>query len=811
MTSSPSSTAASPQPRPCSSPADGSPSSPFIPSRTGRSSASSRRAAPAAPSPACCRENCRRPHPASASSRKRRCAPVSRRSRRIPAHAPRACGRASASRLRHGPRRRRREESGDQPWHLDVACIGARHGVWALPAQIRGPRTRGGACPHQSANPRKRGGHPRPQGGVELSQRAQAGRDPRSPISRHAAANREAIWLHRRPAPARQRRARHAAAARSGPAGGANGRPAAGASGSTCRREDHFRKGRAMIRLWRKNPCHPHHDAAHNGGPVRLEGTNKEVLEAGRNRLVLCAGLFTMAFIVLSLRLVDVTIINQPREPQLDRADRDGVLLATSLATASLYADPKEVKDPEAATRQLMGVLPDLKASEVLDKLKSERRFVWLRRNLTPRQEYEVNRLGIPGLYFQREDRRVYPHGILTAHVVGFTNVDNHGMAGIERRFDDTLSKGGAPLVLSLDLRIQHILREELLAGMEEFKAIGAGGVVLDVHTGEVLAMVSLPDFDANKAGEASDDARFNRMTLGTYELGSVFKVFTVAMALDGGVSTLASSYDASHPLHVARFTISDYHNMHRWLSVPEIFMYSSNIGAAKIALDAGAQMQEAFLRRLGLLSPAKIELPEIGEPEYPKIWRPINTMTIAFGHGISVAPVQVAVGTAAIVDGGILRNPTLLKRRAGQAAPGVRVLSERTSDEMRRLMRLVVTEGTAKEGSTPGYLMGGKTGTAEKATKHGYAHHELVSSFDGVFPMNDPKYVVFAFYDEPHGDKKTHGFATGGWTAVPVVDRVVHRIAPILGVMPIDEKDPQIERALWVQVNQQDRKLASN
>ncbi|HUI17570.1 MAG TPA: penicillin-binding protein 2, partial [Alphaproteobacteria bacterium] len=461
-----------------------------------------------------------------------------------------------------------------------------------------------------------------------------------------------------------------------------------------------------MIAFRRKHPCHPHHDAAYNGGPVRLEGAYKEILETGRNRLVMCAALFGIAFVALSVRLVDVTVFSLPREPQLDRAehspalpleradilDRNGVLLATSLATASLYADPKEVRDPQAAARQLVTVLPELKQAEIVDKLQSERRFVWLQRGLTPREEYEVNRLGIPGFYFQREDRRVYPHGVLTAHVVGFTNVDNHGMAGVERHFDEQLSKSRAPLVLSLDLRLQHVLRDELVAGMREYHAQGAGGVVLDVNTGEVLALTSLPDFDANKAGEASEDARFNRMTLGVYEMGSIFKVFTAAMALEAGTSKLTSSYDASHPIHISRFTISDYHAKNRWLTVPEIFMYSSNIGAAKMALDAGGAAQERFLQRLGLLAPAKLEINELGAPEFPRDWRPINTMTIAFGHGVSIEPIQVAIGTAAIVDGGILRDPTLLKRRAGEGASGVRVVSERTSDEMRRLMRLVVT-----------------------------------------------------------------------------------------------------------------------
>lgn len=577
------------------------------------------------------------------------------------------------------------------------------------------------------------------------------------------------------------------------------------------------------LRFWRNtHPCHPHHDAASNGGPVRLEGVNKEMLETGRNRLVLCAGLFTFAFAVLAWRLVDVTVLSQPHEPQVDRAtslpleradivDRNGILLATSIATASLYADPKEVRDADAAARQLSSVLPALDPQEIAAKLKSERRFVWLRRNLTPREEYEVNRLGIPGLYFQREDRRVYPDGALTADTIGFTDLDNHGMAGIERSYDQVLAQGGEPLVLSLDLRLQHILHEELAAGMQEYKSNAAGGVVLDVRTGEVLALDSLPGFDANHAGDASADARFNRMTLGVYEMGSVFKIFTLAAALDAGTSSFASSYDATHPLQVARFTIHDYEPMHRWLSLPEVFEFSSNIGAAQIASVMGGAVQKSYLKRFGLLAPTPIEIDERGAPQFPADWRPINTMTIGFGHGVAVEPIQVAVAAGAVVDGGILRNPTLLKRRAGGDASGVRVISERTSEEMRRLMRLVVTGGTAKVGSTPGYLMGGKTGTAEKASLHGYDHAELMSSFVGVFPINDPHYIVFCFYDEPHGNASTHGYATAGWTAVPVVDRIVHRIAPILGVMPVNENDPDIQKALWVDTNPQDRKLAAN
>jgi cell division protein FtsI (penicillin-binding protein 3) len=586
-----------------------------------------------------------------------------------------------------------------------------------------------------------------------------------------------------------------------------------------------------MIKLRRHSDfCHPHLDAADHGGPLQLAGADSALLEMGRSRLVLCALFFMIAFAGIGARLVELTLFNQPHEPQLDRAeralnlpleradivDRNGVVLATSLETASLYADPKMLRDAAQTARDLAKLLPALNEKECLaslqESLKNNRSFVWLAHNLTQRQKYEIGRLGIGGLYFQTEQRRVYPHGAITGHVVGFTSSDNRGLAGIERRYEPTLSKGGGtPLVLSLDLRVQHILREELEARKEEFHADGAGAAVLDVKTGELIALVSLPDFDANHAGDASDEQRFNRMTLGVYEMGSVFKVFTAAMTLEAGTATLASRYDASEPIHISRFTISDYHPMHRALTVPEIFMYSSNIGAARMALELGGEAQESFLGRFGLLTPARIDLPEVGVPEVPAAWHPVNTMTIAFGHGVSVAPIQVAIGTAAIVNGGILHDASLLKRRAGDDAPGVRVISENTSEEMRRLLRLVVTDGTGKEAAADGYLVGGKTGTAEKAVKHGYARHMLLSSFDGVFPMNAPRYVVFAFYDSPHGDKATHNFATGGWVAAPVVSRVIQRIAPILGVSPVDEKDPAIQKALWVEIPDQDRKLASN
>jgi cell division protein FtsI (penicillin-binding protein 3) len=451
---------------------------------------------------------------------------------------------------------------------------------------------------------------------------------------------------------------------------------------------------------------------------------------------------------------------------------------------------------------------PALKSAEIYAKLTSGKSFVYIKRHLTPREQYEVNQLGIPGLQFQREERRVYPDGTLTAHVVGYTGIDNAGFAGIERGLDGSLKDRRAPLQLSLDLRVQYILREELQRVIDDFTAKGGAGVIMDVNTGEVVAMVSLPDFDPNHPGVPDPDhpavsladRMFNRNTLGVYELGSIFKIFTVAMGLDYGTSTITSTYDASRPINIGRFTISDYHGKHRVLSVPEILMYSSNIGAAKMAIAAGGQKQREFLSRLGLLRPGKIEVSEIASPHFPRKWRDVNVMTIAFGHGISVTPLSFASAAAALVNGGVLRQATLIKQPPGYTPPGQQVISAKTSEQMRKLMRLVVEHGTGTMAAAPGYLVGGKTGTADKISGKHYAERKLLSSFAGVFPINDPKYLVLTMVDEPHPNKQSHGYATAGWTVAPATSRIVQRIAPLLGVQPVDETSPEIRRSLTVE-----------
>ena len=532
---------------------------------------------------------------------------------------------------------------------------------------------------------------------------------------------------------------------------------------------------------------------------VQLEGSRKRALETGRNRVVVTAILFGLAFSVIAGRLVDLTVLDRTGEPQIaqqadasswtaeraDILDRNGYVLATSLPTVSVYADPREVLDPVDAANRLGSVLPGLDRHEIATKLSSPARFVWVQRNLTPTQHYEINRLGIPGIQFQRGERRVYPHGRAASHFLGLTDLDGRGIAGVEQFFDARLRDRAGPLELSLDIRLQSIVRDELSRAVHEFRALGGAAVVLDATTGETLAMTSLPDFDSNIPDTVRGEAGFNRAAKGVYEMGSTFKLFTAAMALDAGTVTLEDGYDASKPIRVARFTISDYHAKNRWLSVPEILVHSSNIGAAKMAVDVGGETQRDYLTRLGLLSSPAVELPEVGRPLSPGRWREINTMTISYGHGIAVSPLQVATAVSTLVNGGVRYGPTLLRHKDGSSITGERVLTAETSKKIRGLMELVVKHGTGKNAAVAGYRVGGKTGTAEKQAAGRYRKKALISSFVGAFPMDKPRYVVFAMVDEPNGNKRTFNYATGGWVAAPMVGKIIERMAPLMGMAP--------------------------
>lgn len=553
------------------------------------------------------------------------------------------------------------------------------------------------------------------------------------------------------------------------------------------------------------------------------------VLRVGRGRMAVAAAVFALAFVVSAGRLVELAIggveasgpvasVRLARQDIIRRSDivdRNGVLLASNLAAPSLYADALEVPDAARAAARLLAVLPDLNRAKLIERLSSRQRFVWLKRHLTPQQQYQVNRLGIPGLYFKDEEQRVYPQGRLLSHVIGFTDIDGNGISGIEKFFDRRLIKSqtrkaqNKPLKLSVDVRVQYALREELATARAKFSAIGAAALVMDANSGEVLALASLPDFDPNHPSASPDNSLFNRATLGVYELGSVLKPLTVAMALETGTVGLRDGYNTKKPIRISRFTIRDSHPLARWQSVPEILIYSSNIGVARMALDVGIKRQRDFLDSMGMLRRPSLELPEVGAPQLPERWRDINAMTISYGHGLAVSALQITTAFSAVVNGGILTSPTLL-RRAPDTVVGARVLKRKTSSNMRRLLRSVVTDGTGKKAAAPGYLVGGKTGTAEKAGVRGYRRKALLSSFIAAFPMNKPRYVVYVLLDEPQGIKETHNYASAGWTAAPAVARVIARIGPLLGVEQIDEKNPLIRQAMHVPLPRKGKRRAS-
>ena len=480
-----------------------------------------------------------------------------------------------------------------------------------------------------------------------------------------------------------------------------------------------------------------------------------------------------------------------------DIVDRNGAIIATDVKTPSLFAEPRKLIDVDDAEEQLTAEMPDLDGKELRERLASKRGFVWLKREITPKQQQEIHRLGIPGVGFLTENKRVYPNGAAVSQVIGLVNIDNQGIAGMEKWLDGqglaALHMAGLatdrlqrPVQLSLDLRAQYALREELIAAREKFKAKAAAGLILNVNTGEIVALVSEPDYNPNNPREANDPSRINRMTTGVYEMGSTFKVLTVAMALDSGKATLASSFDARHPLQYGKFAIHDYEPKGRFLTVPEIFTFSSNIGAARMALSVGVQGHQAFLRKMGQLDRLRTELPESAEPLVPKHWGELNTVTIAFGHGLSVAPLQAAMGVAAAVNGGLLITPTFLKRSLEEAQKhAVRVLKPQTSRDMRYLLRLNAEKGTALHANVEGYYIGGKTGTAEKVVNGRYSKHKLLTDFMAVLPADKPKYLLLIMLDEPQPSPETHGYATAGWNAGPTAAKVIARVAPLLDIAP--------------------------
>ena len=562
------------------------------------------------------------------------------------------------------------------------------------------------------------------------------------------------------------------------------------------------------VRVKRRPFLYPGEEVRPSREPqLKLHGATKYAIEMGRIRLMATAGLFGAAFLMIGLRIVDLMVLTDEtpavysrthgaaRSPmaRADIVDRNGIIIATNLPTDNLYADTHAVPDAKEAAKKLAATFPDLKYDDLLHRLSSGQRFIYLRRNLTPEDKVIANRLGIPGVYFEEAESRAYLHSSLFAQVIGNTDLDNHGISGIEKNFDKKLAASDTPLQLSLDVRVQSAVHESLAASIARFHAVAGSAVVMDAHSGEILSMVSLPDYDPKAVGTASQDSRFNRATLGLFEMGSAFKLFTAAMALETGSATLNSTYDTAEPIKIGRFTIHDDHPLNRRLSVPEILVHSSNIGAAKMALDAGTETQKSYLKKFGLLSQLELEVPERGTPQFPSSWRDVNTITISYGHGISVTPVHMAASVAALVNGGTLYTPTLMHRT--EAPVGKRVLSEKTSDAMRAMMRMIATveggTGRQADAAARGYDIGGKTGSAEKVgARGGYSKSTNRTVFVAAFPIAAPRYVVFVMLDEPHGIKETYNFATAGWNAAPTAGTIVNKIGPMLGVYPVGHDD---------------------
>jgi len=540
-----------------------------------------------------------------------------------------------------------------------------------------------------------------------------------------------------------------------------------------------------------------------------LYGRNVDRAAKARARVGLAMVAFSLVFAVIAARLVMYAVVadghgsrrggsqDAVATARPDIIDRNGEILATDVKAPSLFAEPRKLIDRDEAIELLTATLPDLDPGEVRDRLLSRKGFVWLKRELTPQQQRDVFKLGLPGVGFLRENKRVYPTGRDVSHLIGLVNIDNQGIAGIEKWLDGNgladLHRAGfatdrqqEPIELAVDLRVEHALRDELLKAKDKFHAKAASGIVSNVRTGEIVAMVSLPDFDPNNPKEANDPDRINRLTTGVYEMGSTFKAFTLAMALDSGKATLNSLWDVRAPLQYGKFRIHDDHPLGRAITTKEVFTYSSNIGAGRIALSMGVEAHKAFLAKMGQLTRLRTELPESASPILPRHWGELNTVTIAFGHGIAVAPLQAVMGIDALANGGYLIPPTFLKRSEEDAMKlAKRVIKQETSDKMRFLMRLNAEVGTAKKADVPGYYIGGKTGTAEKVINGRYAKKKVLNAFTAILPADKPQYQLLVMLDEPQALPETHGFITSGWNAVPTGGAVIARIAPLLGIQP--------------------------
>jgi cell division protein FtsI (penicillin-binding protein 3) len=543
-------------------------------------------------------------------------------------------------------------------------------------------------------------------------------------------------------------------------------------------------------------------------------GSGKRRIDTRQRLGILIAG-FAVIFLVTLGRLVQYGLAEPIAAASIsdnasavasrpDIVDRNGQLLATDLRTMSLYAEPRRIVDADEVVEKLATVIPNLDWSGTHNKLKSGSAFQWLRRQLTPRQQSDILALGIPGIGFRPENRRFYPGGPTASHILGHVNVDNQGLAGMERYIDqqglaDLRAAGltsDVPLEsvkLSIDLRVQHIVRDVAARAMENYQAEAAGAVVLDMETGEVLAMASVPDYDPNEPSRTLPDGSidkdyekgwFNRMSNATFEMGSTFKSFTLAMGLDAEKITLDSVVDASRPIRMGGFTIKDFKGKNRPLSILEVFQYSSNIGTAAVADMVGIEGHQEFLTRLGLLSKMETEMPGVATPTQPRTWKKINAVTISFGHGVATTPLQTAVAAASLLNGGNLIAPTFLPRSRDEANAIARtVVKEKTSTDMRYLFNWNGTKGSGRNAQVAGFNVGGKTGTADKVINGRYASDINFNAFVAGFPMDKPRYVVLSIVDAPKTGE--NGGRTAASTAAPMIKEIIGRAGALLGVQP--------------------------
>lgn len=546
----------------------------------------------------------------------------------------------------------------------------------------------------------------------------------------------------------------------------------------------------------------------------RREQAQLRARARAESRLLVMGALFFCAFALIGGRMGVLAGTDgvEPRTAaagspivgqRADITDRNGRILATNIDTYAVYAQPQQMIDPANAARGLAAIFPELNEERLLRDFAGERKFLWIRRQISPEQRQAVHDIGSPGLLFGPREIRLYPNGPIAAHILGGSSYGREGVdsaevigtAGVERYFDEALrdpAREGAPLALSIDLTVQATMEEVLQGGMTLLNAKGAAAIIMDVHTGEIVAMASLPDFDPNNRpavlteGDQSDSPLFNRALQGVYELGSVFKIFAISQAIELGLISADTMIDTQGPLTWGRFRIRDFHDYGPLNTATDVIVKSSNVGTARIAMQIGAQRQRAFLGSLGFLDATPVEMVEAptGAPLLPRQWSEISTMTISYGHGLSASPLHLAAGYASLLNGGLRVRPTLLRQDGPQM--GERVVSEAVSRTAREMLRAVVTRGTASFAEVPGYEVGGKTGTADKPRpRGGYYDDKVVATFAGLFPASDPAYVIVVTLDEPVETSGTVPRRTAGWTAVPVAAEMIRRTAPLLGLRP--------------------------